>query len=51
MCRELSVAREGSTEPLVREISELQEKLKELEQAKVDWEDCIALTRSEVCLT
>lgn len=49
-CRELTIAREGSTEPLVREISELQEKLKQLEQAKVDWEDCIALTRSEVSL-
>ena len=46
--RELSIARESCTEPLAREILELQEKLKGLEQAKVDWEDCIALTRSEV---
>lgn len=47
-CRELSIARESCTEPLAREILELQEKLKGLEQAKQDWEDCIALTRSEV---
>lgn len=49
-CRELNLVRDECTEPVVRENLELQERLVALEQAKVDLEDRLTATRSEVRL-
>ncbi|KAL3147252.1 hypothetical protein ABBQ32_002745 [Trebouxia sp. C0010 RCD-2024] len=46
--RELNLVRDECTEPVIRENLELQERLVALEQTKVDLEDRLTATRSEV---